>query len=104
MPRRIRPTFPKESHAPKRPKPLDDLGPGHRRGDGHQETSQANLDSLQEDYVRKYDYKPDRSNGDAQIAYKNDPRTAHGLKTPRTHGNITKSLIQLRERSRQGPA
>jgi nitroimidazol reductase NimA-like FMN-containing flavoprotein (pyridoxamine 5'-phosphate oxidase superfamily) len=52
------------------------------------------LDYLMKAYIRKYDYKPDWSNSDAQVVFKVVPSIAHAWRAPRMHRNLVNFVFQ----------
>ena len=57
-------------------------------------TDSAELKALSRDYVRKYDYRPDWSDADAQIVFKVLPRIAHAWHAPKIHTNTVNFVFQ----------
>ena len=57
-------------------------------GSATRETHAVELRRLKADYVRKYEYEPDWSEGSGNIVFKVSPRIAHAWRQPHMHRNL----------------
>jgi len=71
-------------------------------GTASRETDTAVLGALLKDYARKYDYKPDWSNEDAQVVFRVRPRVAHAWRAPGMHSNLMNFVFGPKGNQRPG--
>ena len=57
-------------------------------GSATRESYAAELRRLRADYVRKYEYEPDWSEGSGQVVYRVSPSIAHAWRQPHMHRNM----------------
>jgi nitroimidazol reductase NimA-like FMN-containing flavoprotein (pyridoxamine 5'-phosphate oxidase superfamily) len=62
-------------------------------GKATRERNPRELKALQEGYQRKYGYKPNWSNENAQAVFRVDPRSAHAWRAPGMHRTIVNFLF-----------
>jgi Pyridoxamine 5'-phosphate oxidase len=62
-------------------------------GEAQEEGDPKTLDLLKADFIRKYDYRPDWTEGSTQVVYRVSPTIAHAWKGPRLHRTMVNFLF-----------
>jgi len=71
-------------------------------GRAQRESNPAMLGNLLREYARKYDYRPDWSDGRTQVVFRVEPHVAHAWRAPRMHANTVNFVF--REKGTPGTA
>ena len=58
------------------------------------ETDPAILGALLKEYARKYDYRPDWSDSQAQVVFRVRPMVAHAWRAPKMHANLVNFVFR----------
>jgi len=61
------------------------------------------LRALLKEYDRKYDYRPDWSDGEAQVVFRVQPSVAHAWRAPRMHASLVNFIFKPQIRGGPGP-